>query len=94
MRSSHNHVDYLLFGAAFLVQQFHAVLLGLGSAASCLLALAAILRAVTEMVRLCRTAPPPYIVGSRVRSLCPLARFCRAGRPGPPCSAHGESPNP
>lgn len=83
--TSHHHIDYLLFGAAFILQQVHGLLHGLGTAASGILAVAAVVRAVTEFVKLCRSARralpdgvPPF------RSFCPFAAICRGGSAGPP----------
>lgn len=83
--SSHHHIDYFLFGAAFILQQAHGLLHGLGTAASGILAVAAVVRAVTEFVKICRSArralpegTPPF------RSFCPFAAICRGGAGGRP----------
>lgn len=82
LAGQNHHVDYLLFGAAFTLQQLHGLLHGLGAIASGILAVAAIVRAVTELVRVCRSAVPP---GSPpFRSLCPLYPLCYFRKSNPP----------
>lgn len=79
---NYHHIDYLLFGTAFGLNQVHGHLYGFGTIASGVLAVAAGVRAITELVKMIRSAHDYAHAGSPpgappFPSLCPFADFCR-----------------